>query len=238
LFPAILDFLKQEDADIVLLQEAHDSQDPKTLDRQRSMEILKRHLNYPYQDFVQALILDEPEGKIPFGNAILSKLPIQQTSSRFLVEPTRAEYQDIAKDWPILPRVMQHARLDTLAGEVNVYNIHGVWDLQGDRYSPERRRMGEIVIEETSGKPNVILAGDSNASQGNPFMADLDKQLKNVFGKELKSTFNMKRKDKPGYATAAVDIMFVSPSLKVVSKKCPDVDISDHLPLVAELDIA
>jgi endonuclease/exonuclease/phosphatase family metal-dependent hydrolase len=56
-----------------------------------------------------------------------------------------------------------------------------------------------------------------------------------VFGEELKTTFNMKHKDNPGYATAAVDMMFISPDIKVSEKACPEVDVSDHLPLVVQL---
>ncbi len=48
----------------------------------------------------------------------------------------------------------------------------------------------------------------------------------------------MRRKKDPGYATSAVDVVYVSPEIKIISRDCPNVDISDHLPLVATLDIA
>jgi endonuclease/exonuclease/phosphatase family metal-dependent hydrolase len=47
----------------------------------------------------------------------------------------------------------------------------------------------------------------------------------------------MKYKDDRGYATAAVDMIFVSSSTKILKKECPDVEVSDHLPLVVELEI-
>jgi endonuclease/exonuclease/phosphatase family metal-dependent hydrolase len=237
LFPQILDFLSAEDADIVVLQEVHDGHDPALKERLRSMDVLKQKLDYPYQKFAEALMLTLPEGTFPSGNAILSKFPITDNSITFLFDSILDEYLDIPEHWSVAPRILQGAALDTPAGEVNVFNIHGVWDLAGDDPSPQRRTMVERTLAAIKGKPNVILAGDTNASQGNPLLRDIDSQLTSVFGRELKSTFNMRRKDKPGYATAAVDHMWVSPNIKVISKSCPDIDISDHLPLIATLEI-
>lgn len=47
----------------------------------------------------------------------------------------------------------------------------------------------------------------------------------------------MRRKSNPGYATSVVDMIFTSPDIRVVSKSCPDVDLSDHFPLIATLEI-
>ncbi len=59
----------------------------------------------------------------------------------------------------------------------------------------------------------------------------------NVFKDELATTFNMKHKVDPGYATAAVDMFFASSDIKIVSKSCPDDDVSDHKPLVVTIEI-
>ena len=47
----------------------------------------------------------------------------------------------------------------------------------------------------------------------------------------------MRRKINPGYATAVVDMVFASSRLKILDHQCPDVDISDHLPLVVKIEI-
>lgn len=237
LFPEIISFLRQEDADIVMLQEVHDGHDPKLKDRLRSMDVLKDRLGYPHQDFARALVLKLPEGRVPSGNATLSKYPITGTSVTPLFDATQEEYLDIPEQWPIFPRILQHAALETPAGEVNVFNMHGVWDLDGDNPSPQRRTMVERTLKAIAGKPNVILAGDTNATTGNAVLRDIEKELRSVFGGELKSTFNMRHKTNPGYATAAVDHMYVSRGIRVRSKDCPDVDVSDHLPLVVGLEL-
>ena len=237
LFQEALEFLRDQDADIIALQEVHDGHGLNLADRHRSMQVLREELDYTYDDFAQAFILSQPEGKIPFGSAILSKFPLKQSSVDFFVEATRPYYQDVPKQWPILPRLLQGTKITVPRHEVNFFNIQGVWDLAGDHDSPARHRMADTILKATAGKPNVIVAGDTNAKPTNPAMRRLEGPLKSVFGDELKTTFNMRRKDNPGYATAAVDLMYVSSNVKVVSKDVPDVDVSDHLPLVVTLQI-
>ena len=81
------------------------------------------------------------------------------------------------------------------------------------------------------------MAGDTNAKASNVIWQRLEEHLKSVFGWELKTTFNMRHKDNPGYALAAVDLMFISPNIAVIDKAALDADVSDHLPLVVTLDI-
>ena len=76
----------------------------------------------------------------------------------------------------------------------------------------------------------------TNAKPHNPVFAELN-HLNSVFGDSLRTTFNMQRKTLAGYAEAAVDIMWVSPAVKVLAKDCPQVAVSDHLPLWAELEV-
>jgi endonuclease/exonuclease/phosphatase family metal-dependent hydrolase len=65
----------------------------------------------------------------------------------------------------------------------------------------------------------------------------LENSLLSVFGNSLATTFNMSQKTNPGYATAAVDMLFISREIKVTSSECPQVNISDHLPLIATLEV-
>lgn len=234
LLPAILDFLRSEDADVIALQEVFASRDRSFEARFRSLEALAP-LGYANRDYVEAFVNRLDEGAVPEGNAIISKFPIIGHSASSIFDSARTEFTDTPENYPILPRVLQGVRLKTPVGELNVYNQHGIWDLKGDRYSPERQKMAQVIIDEVKGKPNVILAGDSNAAPGNQLFTEIGKHLKNAFDPPPKSTFNMRQKINPGYATAAVDIMYVSPNIKVLSATCPDVDVSDHRPIVATL---
>ena len=241
LFTAIVKFLQQQQADIIALQEVYDGSDPNLPDKYHSMERLQKHLSYPYSDFVQAYPESLPQGIVPHGNAILSKFPI---TKHVLIQMTGQiqegfVYKDIPEHWPIFPSPLQHVQLDVNGQDsVNVFNMHGVWDMDGDNYSDKRKQMSEAIISATQSLPNVIVTGDSNAKSSNQAMCNIEAHLKPVFGPELTSTFNMRRKTNPGYATAAVDLMYVSSEFTVLSRECPDVDISDHLPLVVSLELS
>ncbi len=237
LFPSILEFLKTQDADILMLQEVNNGHGKDLADKYKSMDVLRAKLDYTHEDFVKAYVVNQPPEPLPTGNAVLSKFPIKNKTVHFLYEYSDRIYDDVREQWPIYPRPLQHVELDTPAGPVNVFNMHGIWDLEGDRYSPERQKMGRIIFAATADRPNVILGGDSNATSDNQLIRELGEKFKNSFNQTLKSTFNMRRKQNPGYATAVVDVMFVSPEITVLSSRCPDVDISDHLPIVVKLQI-
>jgi endonuclease/exonuclease/phosphatase family metal-dependent hydrolase len=237
LFDQMLAFLKGQDADVVLLQEVFNDHNPKLEQRFRSLDVLKRELGYKYHNFAPTQRMVQPEGKIEEGVAILTRFPIISAKSTFLAEPYNDHYIDIPENYASSPRPLQHVVLDTPYGELNVFNIHGVWDLDGDNFSERRQKMSKTIIGAIRGLPNVILAGDTNSRPTNPAMQALEGYLTPVFGTELKSTFNMRHKDDPGYATSAVDLMYVSSTIRVLAKECPDVDVSDHRPLVVRLAV-
>jgi endonuclease/exonuclease/phosphatase family metal-dependent hydrolase len=232
-----LEFFKSQDADIIMLQEVTHAAGAAYPKRLQSFETLQKELDYPYSDYAVGLLNNHPEGKIPTGNAILSKFPIIDSSHSFFHEGFNPDYYDTQTDSSKYPHILQHAKLDTPVGEVNVFNFHGVWDLDGNNYSDRRRKMSEKIIAAVKDKPNVLLGGDTNAKPTNQAIKNIQKHLTSVFEDSLKTTFNMRRKDNPGYATAAVDMLFVSPGIKILSRECPDVDISDHLPVLATLEI-
>jgi endonuclease/exonuclease/phosphatase family metal-dependent hydrolase len=238
LMDAILDFLEEQAADILVMQEVNNGSDPSLEPRYRSVEVLQERLHFPYADFVPDFLdLDISNTRVQRGNLILSKFPIKKTDAIYFDGAYSETYQDVPGNYQNCPRSLQHALLETPAGEVNVFNLQGVWDLAGDHFGPKRERMCRAILEATQGKPNVILAGDSNATPGNQAIKLIEDRLNNVFKGSLKTTFNMRQKTNPGYATAVVDVIFTSPEIQVLEKACPDVDVSDHLPLTAVLRI-
>lgn len=240
LFDEILKFLEKEDADIVVLQEAMEAKADKLPAHYYSIESLQTRLNYPYTDFAPTLVNKFPWVQVTEGNAVLSRFPIKDRGVAYFEKPfDENELRNIfdPSTYATTPRNLEHVVLETPAGDVNVFNFQGVWDLDGDNVSPQRERMRDVILREIEGKSNVILAGDTNAKYTNPVMRDIEKQLTNVFGDSLRTSFNMRRKDNPGYASAVVDMIYISPNIKILEKSCPDVDISDHLPLVANLEL-
>lgn len=232
-----IDFIRAQNPDVVMLQEVYGKNDPKDAKQFRTLEVLQDSLGLPYSYYTPGLRHRREEGKFLIGNAIFSKHPILHGDAIFFNAPYSDDFTVTNESNHLYPHTLQDVAIDTPVGEVNVFNIHGTWDLDGDNYSEQRKQMSEAIIKATSGKPRVILAGGTNAKPTNQAIRNIEQHLVSVFGDNLTSTFNMRRKDNPGYATAAVDMMFVSSDVKILEKNCPSVDISDHLPLVATLEV-
>lgn len=233
----LISFVHEIEPDIMSLQEVFDSKNPQLEKRFRTIEELKKEfVQYPFVVFEPTVI--DKTSQTPWGNAIFSKLPITQHSN-YLFNGELEEYDLVMND-PDPSSVTEgilEAQIDILGKNVYVYSWHGVWDRHGND-TPARDNMLKILTEAIKGKSPIILAGDTNLSPNTQFVKTLTEELsiRSVFGNSLVSTFNMRHKKDPGYAIAAVDMVFVSPEFKVVYKEMPTPDASDHYPLVVILD--
>ncbi len=241
-----VDFLKLENPDIILLQEVFDGHTADN-DALNSLSILKAKLGeYKFQAFAPAFFVVVDGVEIPQGQAIFSKFPIQNVRAIFYDVPYGPMELNVAdlkeevhvnkSDGSTIPRNLQHALIQADDKTLHVFNTQGVWGYNG-LDSPRRIAMGQVIADNVAGKSNVILSGDFNMDPNTQAMAQVEKYLTSVFKYNLPTTFNMKRKTNPGYAEAAVDMFFVSPEIKVLNQACKQVDVSDHLPLVVELDV-
>jgi endonuclease/exonuclease/phosphatase family metal-dependent hydrolase len=241
LWDEMIGFLQSENPDVLLLQEAHAPLGATTIPQQRTLEEFRKLLDYPVDDFAPQYNWDFKGQRVAHGSAIFSKLPLIKRHRQVFIEyPFNENFVDDPKNYPTIPRNLEHLTLDAGGTAIDVFNLHGVWDLNGTNDSPQRMRMSEVVIQNVKDLTNVILAGDTNAQRHCRAILDIEEHLVNVFGDELPTSFNVRHKDLekfPGYATATVDMMFTSPNLKVVDHYCPQVDASDHLPLVAVVEV-
>lgn len=231
-----ISFLKQENPDIVNIQEAHMGTD-KALDKRfRTVEILADILGSKYFYFFPAFLDLSINNGTENGNVIFSKFPIVSSSGQFIDVPHQKINTELITDFSTVPRVLQHAVIDIGKTKLNVFNIHGIWGTN-DGDNERRLVMSRKIINAVKNKENVILSGDFNVGASTQTIHMIEEELKNVFKNELTTSFNMKIKSGGGFATSVVDHIFVSPDIKVIDHNCPDVDISDHLPLVAILDL-
>lgn len=236
LMQPLVNFIRETDADILLLQEVHSSSDRSLEPRLRTMQYFAEKLDYTFASFApQYRDFDNTSSGTSYsGNAILSRMPILETKAHYYHLPYTETYRDSFETAASCPDMLQQCLVQTSIGGVNVFNLHGPWDLNGEHYGDARQKMSDAIITVTTDLPRVILGGDTNAKPTNEAFTRIA-HLWSVFGDELPTTFNMKRKELPGYATAAVDMLWLSPDIHVISKDCPSVNISDHLPLIATI---
>jgi endonuclease/exonuclease/phosphatase family metal-dependent hydrolase len=241
LWDEMIDFVRSEDADILLLQEFQAELEHSDIPQTRTLQEFRERFNYAYDDFAPRFNWELRGVRTTQGNAIFSKLPItERYEAPFFAEPFNDNYLDTPENFPHCPRNLQHVTIDVQGTPLDVFNFQGVWDLDGTNDSPQRLHMSDVIVGAVKDLQNVILAGDTNAQRNCQTIRNIEKHLTNVFGDELPTSFNIQRKDLekyPGYATATVDMMFTSPHLKVIDHYCPQVDVSDHLPLVAIIEV-
>lgn len=234
------DFVTAQQADIVLLQEIYSGIDDQFDQRFRSKHLFESV--FPsFHSFFSAFICDlrEKEGPTDNGNLVLSRWPIIEQETIFFDQPYARYDHDRTTDFSHWAAGAQRVIIGVPGSQkVQIANLHGpVW-YQGAE--PTDRRMNMVTSLNAIGNRELptIIAGDSNATPDNPCWQKLDSRYTSIFSQQLTTTFNMRRKKLAGFATAAVDIFMVSPGIKTTSAQCLDLDISDHLPIVVELEIA
>lgn len=238
LFDNVLAFLEEEDPDIMALQEVYAGKSQNLARNYRSIEILTENLpdfHYCYAPMFNEIL---PSGEAEQGNAIFSRYPLEHIKTLFFDVPYDPHYVKAERngDHTHDPQNMHYAQISIKKKIVNVFNVHGIWGLDGGD-NPRRLKMSRMLVEQVKGKNNVILAGDFNLRPNTRTIRNIEQHLTNIFKDELPTTFNMKHKENPGYATSVVDMIFVSDDIRVIDHYCPKADISDHYPLLCVLEV-
>lgn len=237
LFDEIKRFAQAEKADIMALQEVWHTETYPPEQEWHMVSVLAHILGYNHYAFAPALgrVLDGGR-RVQMGNAIFSQFPIRSSSTIFYDVPYNGMYPETPGDYRLVPRNLQHGEMVIGEKTFHVFNTQGIWGFDG--VDNERRlQMGEIIAREIAGKTPVILTGDFNVQENTQTTAKIEAHLKNVFQGELTTSFNLRHKEDPGFATAVVDMMFVSPDVTVKNHYASSANVSDHLALVGEFEI-
>jgi len=233
-FDSILKFLAQEQPDILALQEAYDGHDSSWERRFRSIGIISGICMFPYHFFSPACVaIVNDHVRVEAGNAIFSLFPIIESDATFFDVPFGEvnNYETSGGDFSQTPRNLQRAMIPVGNTHVNVFNTQGIWGkdvLDNDR----RLAMCQTITDAVRGKQHTILAGDFNVISESKSIAIIENQLTNVFKGTIDGTFNPKQAKKKFTTNTTVDMVFASSDLKLLDFYRPDVDVSDHFPLV------
>ncbi len=212
-FQVMADAIKSFNPDIVGLNEMRDKGRDPQYDNQTS--ILSELTGMKHHYFAKAI---EVDGENPYGNALLSKLPI--LSSETIPVPdadpkTGSKYYET--------RCLLKAKLE---GGITVLVIHfGL--------NPDEQKNAVNTVLENIEKEKCILMGDFNVTPENEVLKPIRKCMKDVadcFNKPLLS-FPSDKPDKK------IDYIFVSPDVEVISADIPGIIASDHRPHTATVNI-
>lgn len=206
--------IKTCDADIIGLNEMR-GECATASDYADQTAILSDLTNIKNSYFAEAIKFG---GTKPYGNAMLSKLPIISAETIIIPDPEVKKYDEYYETRCILKAKLQ--------GDITVLITH--IGLNPD----EQENAINTILQNLSDK-RCILMGDFNMQPDNPFLIPIRKRMVDAarYFNEPKLSFPS---DKP---EIKIDYIFVSPDIEVVNADIPNIVAADHRPHTAEVII-
>lgn len=211
-FEALAKAIVDLGADVVGLNEVRGAGiDP---DYTAQTETLARLAGFPHFFFAKAI--DTRGG--PYGNAILSKLPILAAEAIPIPDPSPRAYTGYYETRCVLKA--------TLAGGLTVLVTH--FGLNPD----EQENAVRTALSQLSGEKDILM-GDFNLTPESPLLAPIRAKMR-----DTAECFAGERFSFPSDApTRKIDYIFASPDLSVTAADIPPVVVSDHRPHIAEISL-
>ncbi|MBI2196313.1 hypothetical protein HYU45_01735 [Candidatus Daviesbacteria bacterium] len=244
IYQPLIDFIKQHstDTDIFCFQEIFSTTSNITEQsgfrlnlNQEITAVLKNHQGY-FASCVNNYIVGSfqthfVDFSLSSGLAIFinKKFPVRSYSDLF-VYGKKDSFNP--KDLNSLPRNIQYINFLLGNKEFTICNIHGIWVKGGKGDTPSRiqqsKQIRKLLETRDGGK---ILCGDFNLGLDTESIKILDSSMINLIKKYNIETTRSKfypRSDK------FADYTFISPDVKVTNFQVPDIEVSDHLPMILE----
>lgn len=233
---ALIEFLKTENPDFITAQEVTSGRENRIDDKTADLfELLKRELNLVgayHKDF-------DVDGNGHMGNAVLTRHKIA-SSKAVILKPYRMVTHDEFVSHEFFPTFPRHALDATISVDGRVMHIistHGAWTAP-PQDTDETLRQARLLANYLSLlEEPFLLAGDFNNIPDSKTIGLINAVSNNLMtGSGIKQTTHPKiHKIVPrGYL---VDYIFASKDFKLRSIRVPEVTVSDHLPVIAEVEI-
>jgi endonuclease/exonuclease/phosphatase family metal-dependent hydrolase len=203
--------IKECNPDIVGLQEIRGK--GVSPDYEAQTEILAELCGMKYCFFAKAL---DVGGNNPYGNALLSKIPIVSAEIIPIPDPNPRKYNGYYES-----RCILKARLEN--GLLVLVTHFGL--------NPDEQENAVNTVLSHIEKEQCILMGDFNVKPDNPTLVPLRERMT-----DLATAFDAPKLSFPSdNPTIKIDYIFVSPDIQLIEADIPELIASDHRPHVAEI---
>lgn len=214
--PKIINFIKKHDPDILVLQEVRDDVDFNEKGNDQAKQ-LNQEINYPYYEFYE--VTDKQKERpekynrhCKEGTAIFSKFPITKIEKIQLTKQPDDRYTC--------------GNLHVTIQAKKKIEVIGVHFSNSSLFS--LLHMIETLKYCRDKKIEPMIVGDFNFLHPN-WLYDLTSH-------EFNSSYNFKKYVSYPAKKETLDYILIPKSSKFVSLLCPDEELSDHNPLVAEIE--
>lgn len=243
----VTDFLKQENVDIVGLQESVRHFDETVFKPFHIAKDTKDALNLKSNFFAPIYYTDAiTKGNVKFfdfggfveqGTQLLANYNIVNASNDFYFNEYRYGFEASefkAKDWC---RSFLTADLDIDGKTVRFINVHGIWN--ATRMGDERtiNQSNAIIKKALKDDVPVVIMGDFNLLPGSESIALLNKHFRNLCKENNIKTTRPEFDDGLDKGNMVVDYIFVNDKIQVNNFEVIKTDISDHYPLLLDFEV-
>lgn len=225
--PQILKIMRDEQPDILCLQEAID------LPGGRGalfvpIESIQEAIGADYTFMSPVFSMNYMGRKASFGNCIISKYPILKSETIFTAKEYIADFDLLKHDANM--RNLQIATVKLPDGsELNILNHHGHHDRQHKDGGDETMRQCKIIADKIrSLDGRIIMAGDFNLS---PYSESLE-QINEVISNLAIEAKLITTRTPLTHKTEVCDYIFANDKIEVESFETLDEVVSDHKALV------
>lgn len=235
---ALVEFLQRENPDIITMQEVSVAEANLCSDKSANLfELIRGEMGLGGVYTTDVKLEGFPNSA--FGNAVLSRFPITGHKMIKLKEfrpLTLEEFSSTESIWPFIPRHLLDATIDLDGQSLHAISWHGAWTAP-PQDTPETERQAKIVVDHLSSiSVPFIIGGDLNTIPQSKTIQMVSSIATNLMeGSGILQTMNS-RLHRIGSRGYLVDYIFTSKHFKKISLDVPQVDVSDHLPVVAELE--
>ena len=212
-FPLFAEAIGSFSPDVVTLQEIRSKGVDEGYDDQ-TLEI-SRLLGMPYRKFAEAIRF---RGVNPYGNSIVSGLPISSSEVIMIPDPETKRVPDGYYE----TRCILKAKLEC---GITVMTVHV--GLNPDEQENAMKTVLEHIEDE-----KCILTGDFNMTPDNPLFDALRERMCDT-GELLSADAFTFPSDAPW---EKIDYIFTSRDLRVTRVDVPKIIVSDHLPVIADIE--
>ncbi len=244
----VAQFLKEQDADILCLQEVIRHFDDTAFRQYRSKKVIDEALKdiYPHTFFGPQWISKHLElrgnrqrdfgGYVEQGNYFLSKYPILSAENRHYLYTYRLESDHTKFAETDHPRSVAITTVDIQGRKLTLMNIHGCWSKgKKDTEFSLKQSMYLLDIAKDISDP-LLLVGDFNVAPKTKSIRMLSEVFENMIETfQISSTLPNSRGNLE--TAMLVDYIFSNEKITPRGLQVPQIEISDHLPLIFDFDL-
>jgi endonuclease/exonuclease/phosphatase family metal-dependent hydrolase len=226
-FDTVLPFLKEQDPDVVCLQEVFEKDIP------RFEEELGMRGFYATM-FLWPRVMGDMEG-VSMGVAILTKLPVIGTLSQYYKSDPLHLGIFTGNDNETEARVLLSTAVDVSGVRYTLGTTHFTWTPHGSVDDRQRRDLKSLFGKTDEFKDGIVFAGDFNAPRGRETFDEIAKRFKDNIPTDYVTSLDPKLHRAPeDVKYLMVDGLFSTPEYDV-SDVALHFGVSDHAAIVAKI---